>query len=185
MLGLAAAAAVLGATFTACGASPGTTVAVTRATAPPSSAASTTSSQGTSATLEAPTIVPGGVAVSPGPVATRIPITQTDWGAILDALPDGFPVYPGATVADPPPEPVSASFDATDGVDQVATWYRDAMAAAGYGALDLSDALEDGSRVLDAQSDLPECRIQVTFRPLGGSTMITVLYAAGCVGGAN
>jgi hypothetical protein len=37
--------------------------------------------------------------------------------------------------------------------------------------------------VLDVLGDLPECRLQLTFRPAGGSTMITVLYAAGCAGG--
>ena len=35
--------------------------------------------------------------------------------------------------------------------------------------------------MLDSQADLPECRVQTTFRPEGGSTMITVLFAAGCV----
>ena len=51
----------------------------------------------------------------------------------------------------------------------------------GYATIDLSDPLEDGSRVLDSQADLPECQVQTTFRPEGGSTMITVLFAAGCV----
>ena len=66
-------------------------------------------------------------------------------------------------------------------VDTVASWYRDALEAAGYATIDLSDPLEDGSRVLDSQTDLPECKVQTTFRPEGGSTMITVLFAAGCV----
>jgi hypothetical protein len=130
----------------------------------------------------APTVVPGGVSVSPGPPFTRIPTTQTDWGAILDALPDGFPVYPTAEVAEPPPEPVSAAFSTPDPVDRVAGWYRDALEAAGFSTVDLSEPLEDGSRVLDSQTDVPECRVQVTFRPEGGSTMITVLYGAGCAG---
>ena len=39
--------------------------------------------------------------------------------------------------------------------------------------------------MLDTVSDLPECRIQTTFRPAGGSTMITVLYGAGCAGGQS
>ena len=38
---------------------------------------------------------------------------------------------------------------------------------AGY-AVELSDPAEDGSQVLDAQADLPECRIQMTFRPEDG-----------------
>jgi hypothetical protein len=128
-----------------------------------------------------PTAVPGGQTVSPGPPATHKPTTTvTDWGVILDRVPDDFPRYPGAkdTEVD---EPVSAALIAEADVETVARWYRDALEAAGYGTLDLSDPLEDGSRVLDSQTDLPECQVQTTFRPEGGSTMITVLFAAGCV----
>ncbi len=131
-----------------------------------------------------PTAVPGGQ--TPGesePVATPAATTQTDWGAITDALPEGFPVFPGATVAEPPAEPASGAFIATAGVDEVATWYRDALEATGQSTLDLSTPLEDGSRVLDMQGDLPECRVRLTFRPAGGSTMIIVLVGAGCAGG--
>ncbi len=156
-------------------------------TVPPGGSAGTSTppvaaSPGDSKAPPAPTAVPGGVSISPGPVASRIPTSQTDWGAILDALPQGFPVYPDADVAEPPPEPVSAAFETADGVDQVATWYRDALTDAGFSTVDLSDPLEDGSRVLDSATDLPECRVQLTFRPLGGSTMIVVLYGAGCAG---
>jgi hypothetical protein len=115
---------------------------------------------------------------------TPAPTTQTDWGAILDTVPDAFPRYPGAATTEPPPEPVSAALEAGASVDEVASWYRDALGSAGYPSLDLSTALEDGSRVLDAATGVPGCRVQLTFRPLGGSTMITVLYGAGCVGGA-
>jgi len=130
----------------------------------------------------APTIVPGGQTVEPGPAKTRVPTTQTDWGEILDAVPDDFPRYPGSKAAEPPPEPVSAAFTAAAGVDAVARWYREALAAAGYATLDLSDPLEDGSRVLDSQGDLPECQVQTTFTPAGESTVITVLFGAGCGG---
>jgi len=132
----------------------------------------------------APTEVPGGASSEPEPVPTAVTTTETAWGTILDAVPDSFPVFPGARVAEPPPEPVSAAYISEGaGVDTVATWYRDALEALGFATMDLSSPLEDGSRVLDSQGDLPECRIQVTFRPAGGSTMITVLYAAGCAGG--
>jgi hypothetical protein len=75
---------------------------------------------------------------------------------------------------------VSAAYASKDGVDAVAPWYRKALEDTGFSTLDLSDPLEDGSRVLDSQGDLPECQVQITFQPAGGSTMITVLYAAGC-----
>lgn len=135
------------------------------------------------ATQLTPTEVPGGASTQPVPQQTRVTTTPTDWGTILDAVPSTFPVFPGARLAEPPAEPVSASFLTVAGVDEVATWYRNELEAAGFGTLSLSDPLEDGSRVLDSQGDLPECRIQVTFRPEGESTMITVLYAAGCAGG--
>jgi hypothetical protein len=128
-----------------------------------------------------PTAVPGGQTISPGPPTTHKPTTTvTDWGVILDRVPDDFPRYPGAedTEAD---EPVSAALIAPAEVETVAAWYRDGLEAAGYGTIDLSDPLEDGSRVLDSQTDLPECQVQTTFRPEAGSTMITVLFAAGCV----
>ena len=141
------------------------------------------SAAGSAATMAPPTEVPGGASTQPAPQPTHVTTTQTDWGTILDAVPTTFPVFPGAQVAEPPAEPVSAAFVSTAPVDNVATWYRDALQAQGFATTSLSSPLEDGSRVLDSQGDLPECRIQVTFRPAGGSTMITVLYAAGCAGG--
>ena len=135
-----------------------------------------------------PTSVPGGQTPGPTepvePPTTSIPTTQTEWGEIVDVLPaDYFPVFPGAAAAEPPAEPVSGAFLAPAGVDEVATWYRDALEATGKSTLDLTSALEDGSRMLDMQGDLPECRLRLAFRPAAESTMITVLLAAGCFGG--
>ena len=121
--------------------------------------------------------------VASPPAPTPVSTTQTAWGAIVDAVPDSFPVYPGAQIADPPAEPVSAAYLSSDGVDAIAAWYRTTLESLGFSTMSLSSVLEDGSRVLDIQGDLPECRIQETFRPEGGSTMITVLYGAGCAGG--
>jgi len=108
--------------------------------------------------------------------------TETEWGTILDQVPGGFPVFPGASPAEFAEGPVSGAWLAGGDVGAVSAWYVDALATAGY-SNDLSSPLEDGSRVLDTGSDLPECRIQTTFRPAQGSTMITVLYGAGCGGG--
>ena len=129
----------------------------------------------------APTPVPGGQTVEPAPAESHKPTTtKTDWGVILDSVPEDFPVYPGAKVADSPDEPVSAAYETRDAIDTVARWYRKALEDTGFSTLGLSDPLEDGSRVLDSQGDLPECQVQITFQPAGESTMITVLYAAGC-----
>lgn len=152
----------------------------TASPAPPTPAASPdrTASEPTE-----PTPVPGGPSATPVPQPSERTTTETPWGTILDAVPADFPVFPGAAPAEPPAAPVSAAFFSSAGVDEVASWYKDALEAQGFATMGLSSALEDGSRVLDSQGDLPECRIQTTFRPTGGSTMITVLYAAGCAGG--
>jgi len=133
------------------------------------------------ATLPPPTAVPGGQTGDPEPVPTRTGTTQTAWGEILDAVPESFPLFPGADVIELGGEPVSTSFDAPADASAVAAWYVDSLAGLGY-AVELSAALEDGTRVLDAAADLPECRIQMTFRPESGSAIITVLYAAACAG---
>jgi hypothetical protein len=88
-------------------------------------------------------------------------------------------------VAEPPAEPVSGAFITTAGVDEVASWYLDAVQSGGASSVSLSTPLEDGSRVLDVEGSRPGCRFRLTFRPEGGSTMITVLLAPGCVGGLS
>jgi hypothetical protein len=110
-------------------------------------------------------------------------VTDTPWGTILDEIPAEWPVFPGAEPVDPEEGPASGAWLAPDEVDLVARWYRDTLADMGFTIDNLSSPLEDGTRILDVVTDLPECRIQATFRPADGSTMITVLYGAGCVGG--
>jgi hypothetical protein len=164
-----------------CTASGGPSGGTTSAAASSPSTAADASVAPDDTAVVAPTPVPGGQTVEPAPAASHKPATtKTDWGVILDAVPDDFPRYPGAKAADSPDEPVSAAYETKDGVDAVARWYRKALEETGFSTLDLSDPLEDGSRVLDSQGDLPECQVQTTFRPAGESTMITVLYAAGC-----
>lgn len=130
------------------------------------------------------TPVPGGETVGPDPGRTPIPTTVTDWGTILDDLPPGFPMIPDAGVADVEDGPYSGTFDAPVDVASAAAWYRDELTNRGYG-VDSGSPLEDGSVVLDAQADLPECRIQMTFRPGDGSTIITVLVASACATGVE
>ena len=113
-------------------------------------------------------------------MATLIPTTQTDWGEILDALPASFPRYPEAGPAEVPDEAVSGSFEAPADVDALVAWYTDAFTERGTGT-----PLEDGSQVMDVAADLPECRIQITFRPTDGSTIMTVLVASACATGTG
>ena len=130
------------------------------------------------------TPVPGGQSSGPGPVGTLIPTTQTDWGEILDDLPASFPIHPDADVAEVADEVVSGSFEAPADPDSLIAWYTDTFTARGY-AIDTGTALEDGSRVMDVAADLPECRIQITFRPTDGSTIMTVLVASACATGTG
>lgn len=173
-----------------CGSTGPSPVPATPAAASASSATASPEGTDTAAATAAPsdvptlTPVPGGATGDPGPAGTPIATTQTDWGTILDDVPPTFPMYPDAGVADDEGGPYSGTFDAPDAADVVAAWYRDEFTSRGY-AVELSEPLEDGSQVIDAQADLPECRIQMTFRPAGGSTIITVLVAAACATGTE
>jgi hypothetical protein len=118
----------------------------------------------------------------PEPVPTQVGVTDTPWGAIVDEIPAEWPVFPGAEPVDPDEGPASGAWLAPDEVDPVARWYRDTLSDMGFTIDNLSSPLEGGTRILDIVTDLPECRIQATFRPAGGSTMITVLYGAFCGG---
>jgi hypothetical protein len=137
---------------------------------------------GSGASVAASPGTSGGATAARTPVPGRVGTTKTSWGLILDAVPDAFPVLPGASPASPIPDAVSGAWIATATVDEVAAWYHDAVLAVGFASADLGSALEDGSRVLDVQGDLPACKVQVTVRPAGGSTMISVLYGAACAG---
>ena len=130
------------------------------------------------------TPVPGGQSSVPGPAGSHIATTQTDWGEILDGLPDTFPIYPDASPGEVPGEVVSGSFEAPVDVETLVAWYTQQLTERGY-AVDTGDALEDGSRVMDVTADLPECRIQLTARPADGSTIMTVLVASACVNGTG
>lgn len=121
-----------------------------------------------------------------GPAASpSLPVvagqTDTDWGRIWDAVPAGFPRFPGSTPAeDASPEPASARFAVAGGdPGAIATWFQDALEQARFSTVGLNGPAEDGSFVLDSIGD-GECRLQTTIAPRGDTTFITVLYGAGC-----
>ncbi len=134
---------------------------------------------------EGPDLTPvPGTTDEPIPPVNTGGTTPTEWGTILNDVPEDFPVYAGASPTEVDDGPSSGAWFAQGAaVDEVAAWYRARLEALGFTTQDLSSPLEDGTRILDTVSDLPECRIQTTFRPLDGSTMIIVLYGAGCAGG--
>jgi hypothetical protein len=178
---LALAAVVAGAIAAGCGSASASPAATAVAASSPSAAASLEPSTAPAPSL---TPVPGGQSNGPGPVGTLIPTTQTEWGEILDDLPASFPIHPDADVAEVPGEVVSGSFEVPADVDALVAWYTDTYTERGY-AVDAGTALEDGSRVIDVAADLPECRIQMTFRPTDGSTIMTVLVASACATGTG
>jgi hypothetical protein len=132
-------------------------------------------------TAPAPTDVPGSGDRTPTPTPGLLP--GEAWGAAWDALPPGFPVPVGAKPADPgdPSDgPVSGAFVVDGPRDDVVKAIQNGLTAAGYSTEAPSGPLEDGSVVIDSVGPDPACRVQTRVRPLGGTTMITVLFGAAC-----
>lgn len=133
------------------------------------------------ATSGAPSADGSGDAGAPPASAAAGTQTETGWGRIWDAVPPGFPTFPGSTVADPvSPDPVSATY-AVEGGDagEIMAWMQTALEAAGFGTESLSGPLESGSFVLESVGE-GDCQVETTVAPMGGLTVITIRYGAGC-----
>jgi hypothetical protein len=120
----------------------------------------------------------------PSPDASDAPTvgqTDTEWGRIWDAVPAGFPRYPGATTADDATaDPVSTAYAIPDGdAAQIAEWMQASLEVATFSTEGLSGPYEDASYVLDSVGE-GDCRIQTRIAPLGDLILVTVLYGAGC-----
>lgn len=126
-----------------------------------------------------PTPVPSD-APSPTPPATVTPTTATEWGPIYDAIPAGFPRFPGSEGGEISEGPASAVFAVPADATTVAAWYQHALETAAYSTLSLSGPFEDGSTVIESVGATPSCLVQTTLRPESGSTIATILYGAGC-----
>jgi hypothetical protein len=151
---------------------------------PLQSAIEATASPSAPRPTEAPSASP--TVVAPDAVATfePPPVTQSDtaWGRIWDAVPEGFPVYPGAVESDEPSggEPVSATFSVSGAApDEIATALQSQLELATYSTEALSGPLEDGGFVIDSVGDAG-CRIETTVTPAGGLTLIAVRFGADC-----
>jgi hypothetical protein len=86
------------------------------------------------------------------------------------------PAEPG----DPADEPSSGAFVVERDVETVAEQARAALDGAGYRIEALGGPAEDGSLVIDAVGQDPACRVRETVRPLGGLTLLSVLFGAAC-----
>lgn len=109
---------------------------------------------------------------------------ETEWGRIWEAVPDGFPVPPGAQEAEAG-EVVSAAYGvptvALPNPREVVAFYGDALGRAGFPG-GVNGPFEDGSYTAVASDGQGQgCDILVTARPRGPEeTYVTVLYGAGC-----
>lgn len=108
--------------------------------------------------------------------------TDTPWGRIWDTLPSSFPAIPGARPSDEAATgPASATLVIGGAVArQVAAALVTQLAAAGYPTAGLGSPLEDGSYTLDATGATPGCKVELTIKPMGGQTFVTILYGAAC-----
>jgi hypothetical protein len=136
---------------------------------------------GASRAPSAPSEAPG----ESGPVASAPSVGQTDTdtevGRIWDALPEGFPEYPGSNPTETGEGPVTAQFSVPADVATVAPYLQGAMETAGFSTESLSGPLEDGSVVLmSVGPESIQCRVRTTVAPAGGTTLVTVLYGSVC-----
>ena len=108
--------------------------------------------------------------------------TDTPWGRIWDTLPSTFPAIPGARPSEEAAAgPASATFVIDGDVARlVAAALVTQLAGAGFPTAGLGAPLEDGSYTLDATGSTPGCKVQLTIKPMGGETFVTILYGAAC-----
>jgi hypothetical protein len=144
----------------------------------------TTGSSPSGTTTGQPSQAASGAPSVPASGAPAVSQTDTDWGRIWDALPPGFPRFPGSAIAgDTSPDPVSATYSvANDDTAMIVTWMQAALENASFRTDALSGPLEDGSFVLEMVGQ-GDCRLQVSVVPMGGLTFVTARYGAACPAG--
>ena len=108
--------------------------------------------------------------------------TDTDWGRIWDTLPSDFPPIPGAHPSEEAAEgPASATLVVPgDVARQVATAMLTFLPSAGFQTEGPVAPLESGAYVVEATGPTTGCMLQVTVEPMGGETLVTILYGAAC-----
>ena len=123
---------------------------------------------------------PSGAVASGGTSTTSQ--TATEWGRIWDTLPAGFPAIDGSTPSEEAASgPASATMTVNGNAAQaIATSMQSRLEAIGYKTAGLQGPLEDGSYVLESLGAAKGCIVQVTAKPLGGVTTVTVMYGAVC-----
>ncbi len=105
--------------------------------------------------------------------------TDTSWGRIWDALPSDFPLPAEFQPAETGGGPASATMDVPGSVTATVAFLQSELEVAGFRTESLSGPLEDGSQVLESFGE-GACLIRSSVAPLGGVTILTVLYGAAC-----
>ena len=136
-------------------------------------------------TSPSPSPTPGGglsLTPVPGGSPSAAPPSQTDteWGRIWDALPPRYPTPPGAEPTVTRSGPASAVLAVPGSVEATVDWLRTALPAAGYSTDAIDGPLEDGSWVIESTIPGGDCRVRSSVAPEGGSTVLIVMYGAGC-----
>jgi len=167
------------------GSLPSATASVAPSVAP-SAAASVAPSVAPSIATATPAASPSGAAptsapASSAPSASGAPsISSSDWGEFWDALPPGFPLYPGAQPTVTGGDPASAILDVPADAPTASTWFQNALKAAGFSIEGANGPREDGSYEIVATKGGSDCRTEITLAPLGTTTTATIYLAAAC-----
>lgn len=119
-------------------------------------------------------------AQSSPPPSPAVRQTMTDWGTIWDALPPGFPEYPGAEPTDTGEGAASATLAIRTDAKTASNWWATALTRAGFSTQSTEGPLENGSIIVHSLGQSPSCRVQATFVPQGATTIESVLFAAAC-----
>jgi hypothetical protein len=123
-------------------------------------------------------LIPTEPGTSPAP--TPPGQTDTEWGRIWDTVPATFPAYPGAHPTETGAGPASAVLDAGAAKPaEVVSFYESALVGQGLSTVSRDGPREDASYDL-LMGDNGSCSTEITAAPLGGSTIITIMYGAGC-----
>ena len=103
-------------------------------------------------------------------------------GSDLGHAPEPLPEIPGARPSEEAATgPASATFVIGGDVSrQVAAALVTLLAGADFPTGGLGTPLESGAYVLEATGPTAGCRLQVTVEPMGGETLVTILYGADC-----
>ena len=99
---------------------------------------------------------------------------------IWDALPAGFPHYPGSNPTVTGGGPASAILDIPADPLAASTWFQAALKTAGFSVVGANGPREDGSYDIVATKGTTDCRTEISLAPVGATTTATIYLAAAC-----